>query len=427
MRAPAGRRTDVFALAAANAASQLGSVVAVVALPWFVLVTTGSPARTGLTAFATTLPLAFGALVGGPVVDWIGIRRASIVSDLGAAAAIATIPALHGAGALSFPLLLALAFTASALEAPGRAARRAMLPDLAGRASMPLEHANSVSTTSEHMGYVAGAPLAGVLIAAIGAPGALYEDAASFVLSALIVAAGVPRVHAELGRTHFADGFRFVVGTPMLRTFFLIWTIGGFFIAPLAAVVLPVYARQELGGAGTLAAAVVAYGAGGLAGTVAFGLVGRRLSRRPFFVTVWVVYPLLALALVSVPPLVPLVLLLLAIGFVVGMYDPFEVTIHQELIPPELRARAYAILLASEMAVVPLSMLLYGFLMSWGGLQAGLVLFAAGNALLATFAIANRPARGLGREQPNLFLPLAGEEVDRVHEPNPVAAGAHDE
>ena len=70
---------------------------------------------------------------------------------------------------------------------------------------------------------------------------------------------------------------------------------------------------------------------------------------------------------------------------------------------------------------------LYLFLMGWAGLQAGLVLFAVGNALLATFAIANRPARGLGREQPNLFLPLAGEEVDRVHEPNPVAAGAHDE
>src|SRR5215210_3031713 len=156
---PSVVRTGVLALVAANAASQLGNVVAVVALPWFVLVTTGSPARTGLTAFATTLPLAVGALVGGPVVDWIGIRRASVGSDLGAAAAIAAIPVLHSAGALTFPLLLALAFAASALEAPGRAARRAMLPDLAARASMPLEHANSISTTSEHTGYVAGAPL----------------------------------------------------------------------------------------------------------------------------------------------------------------------------------------------------------------------------------------------------------------------------
>ena len=424
---PSVVRTGVLALVAANAASQLGNVVAVVALPWFVLVTTGSPARTGLTAFATTLPLAVGALVGGPVVDWIGIRRASVGSDLGAAAAIAAIPVLHSAGALTFPLLLALAFAASALEAPGRAARRAMLPDLAARASMPLEHANSISTTSEHTGYVAGAPLAGVLIAAVGAPGALYADVASFAASAAIVAIGVPRVQAELGRTRFADGFRFVVSQPLLRTFFVIWTVGGFFIAPLASVVLPVYAKQEFGGATSLAAAVVAYGAGGLAGTIVFGFVGRRLSRRPFFVAVWIVYPLLTLALVGVPPLVPLILLLLAIGFVAGMYDPFEVTIHQELIPPELRARAYAILIASEMTVVPLSMLLYGLLIGWAGLRAGLLLFAAGNAVLAAFAIANRPARQLGRQQADLFLPLAGEEVDPVDEPYPVAARAHDE
>src|SRR4051794_24646721 len=111
-------RSSLFALVAANAVSQLANVIAAVALPWFALITTGSPARTGPTAFATTLPLAVGALAGGSIVDWIGIRGASVVSDLGAAAAIAAIPTLHGSGALSFPLLLTLAFLASALEAP---------------------------------------------------------------------------------------------------------------------------------------------------------------------------------------------------------------------------------------------------------------------------------------------------------------------
>ena len=77
------------------------------------------------------------------------------------------------------------------------------------------------------------------------------------------------------------------------------------------------------------------------------------------------------------------------------MYDPFEVTIHQGLIPPELRARAYSIAIASEMAVVPLSMLLDGFATGAAGLRAGLLLFAAGNVLLAAYAIANRPARRL--------------------------------
>jgi predicted MFS family arabinose efflux permease len=50
-----------------------------------------------------------------------------------------------------------------------------------------LERTNSVSTTTEHLGYVLGAPLAGLLIAAAGAPATLWLDAGSFVLSALFV------------------------------------------------------------------------------------------------------------------------------------------------------------------------------------------------------------------------------------------------
>ena len=171
--------TGLLYLIAANAISQLGNVVAVVALPWFVLETTGSPARTGITAFAATVPLALGAVFAGPVVDRLGARRASVLADLGAGIAIAGVPLLHQLGALEFWVVLLLAFAAGAIEAPGRTARKAMLPELAQRAHMSLERANSVSTTSEHLGYVLGAPLAGVVIAAAGAPQALWVDAAS--------------------------------------------------------------------------------------------------------------------------------------------------------------------------------------------------------------------------------------------------------
>jgi MFS family permease len=366
-----------------------------VALPWFVLVTTGSVARTGITAFATTLPLAIGSVVGGPIVDRVGARRASIVADLGAAAAIAGIPLLHALDVLAFWHVLALAFATGAFEAPGRAARRAMLPDLAGRAGMRLERANSISTTSEHTGYVAGAPLAGVLIAAAGAPAALWLDAASFVVSAGIVAGGVPSVRPAIGRTRLLEGLRFVLATPLLRAFFAIWTLGAFLIGPLAAVILPVYARQELGGAGSLAASVTAYGVGGLLGTLAFFAAGTRLSRRWFYRAMWLLYPALSFALVALPGLVVLVAILLLIGLVAGAYDPFETTIHQELIPADLRARAFALLLGAEMTVVPVSMLLYGFLIDVAGLRAGLLLLACGNALLGIYALGNRAARSL--------------------------------
>jgi hypothetical protein len=92
--------------------------------------------------------------------------------------------------------------------------------------------------------------------------------------------------------------------------------------------------------------------------------------------------------------------LLLAVGFILGAYDPFEVTIHHRLLPPELRARGFAILLAAQMLVVPLSMLLYGFLIEAAGLRAALLLFGLGNVALGAYAILNRPARELGDVAP---------------------------
>jgi MFS family permease len=366
-----------------------------VALPWFVLVTTGSPVRTGITAFAATAPLAAGAILGGAIVERVGLRRASVLSDLAAALAIAGIPLLHELGVLRFWEILALAFVAAACEAPGRAARRAMTPELARRAGMPLERANSIATTSEHTGYVLGAPVAGVLIAAAGPPNAIWVDAASFALSGLIVILAVPSLASAGQPARLADALRLVARTPLLRTFFVIWTVGAVLIGPLSAVVLPVYAREEFGGAGSLAACVTAYGLGGLAGTLAYAVGGVRLSRRTFYVATWTVYPALTVVLVGTPGLAGVLALLFGIGLIAGAYDPFEITVHQELVPPDLRARAFGLLIAADATAIPLSMLLYGGIIGTLGLRAALVFYAAGNLVLGTYAIVNRSARAL--------------------------------
>ena len=46
-----------------------------IALPWFVLTTTGSATKTGLVALAELLPLVLLKVLGGPVIDRVGARR----------------------------------------------------------------------------------------------------------------------------------------------------------------------------------------------------------------------------------------------------------------------------------------------------------------------------------------------------------------
>ena len=75
-------RTPIFALLSAEAVSQVGNMMTVVAGPWFVLQTTGSAAKTGLVSAALVLGSAVPTVVGGPLVDRIGFKRASVFADL---------------------------------------------------------------------------------------------------------------------------------------------------------------------------------------------------------------------------------------------------------------------------------------------------------------------------------------------------------
>src|SRR5919201_3436055 len=103
-------RRSLIALVAAEVISSLGTLMAVVALPWFVLETTGSPQRMSVVLAAEAAPLALLALVSGRIATRLGARRTMLACHAQWAPAPAAIPRLHYAGALSFPGLVALAF-----------------------------------------------------------------------------------------------------------------------------------------------------------------------------------------------------------------------------------------------------------------------------------------------------------------------------
>jgi len=274
------RRFELYALVGASAASLLGNVIAVVAIPWFVLATTGSSGKTGLAACVTALPLALGAAFGGAVVDRVGAKRG--------------------------------------------AARLALVPEVAARTEFSLERANSLVTAAEHVGYVLGAPLAGVLIATIATPATVWFDAGSFVLSALVVAAAAvpaaPHGRARRSVDDLADGIRFVLREPVVRLLITLVVVGTFLISPLAAVLLPVLARREFGGASSYGVMMAAYGVGGLLGTGLYALGGRRIPRRASFLGFWIAYPPVT-ALLVLMPAYPLVLAVLAVIAVVLLFS----------------------------------------------------------------------------------------------------------
>lgn len=382
------RRFPLVALLAANAVSLVGNMLTVVALPWFVLETTGSAAQAGITGFFILLPGFLAGMFGGAVVDRLGFKRASILSDVANGAAIACIPLLYQTVGLAFWQLLLLVFLGNLLDVPGLTARRSLLPDLAVLAGTRLERVNATYEANERLALLLGPPLAGVLVAWLGVANVLWLDAATFAVSAGAVAVAVPKTETrESGNSgsylgEVAAGLRFLFRDRLLLALAVGLSAINLFGNPLFAVVAPVYARETLGSAAGLGLMLGAFGAGGLAGTLAYGAVGHRLPRRLAWLTPFLVFPLVYWILAARPSLPVIVGVFGAVGFIGGPLNPLSVTVRHERIPAELRGRVFATFSALALASAPLGVVTAGFLIERWGFSPTVLALAAGAQLV---------------------------------------------
>jgi MFS family permease len=124
------QRLPMLAQLSANAVSMTGNAMANVAIPWFVLQTTGSAAKTGLTFAVIGLSNVLAAFFGGPLVDRLGYKRCSVSTDILSGVVVALVPLLHSTIGLSFWQLLVLVFLGGFIDMPGATARQSMLPSL---------------------------------------------------------------------------------------------------------------------------------------------------------------------------------------------------------------------------------------------------------------------------------------------------------
>src|SRR5512146_1870043 len=88
-------RVPLYSLFVANAISLVGNVFTMIAIPWFVLQTTGSATQTGITGFFTILPVVLAGLLGGVIIDRLGYKLTSMIADLASGITTAIIPILY--------------------------------------------------------------------------------------------------------------------------------------------------------------------------------------------------------------------------------------------------------------------------------------------------------------------------------------------
>jgi MFS family permease len=146
-------RARFVALFTADVVSVLGTRVSMLAIPWLVLVTTGSPAKMGLVAGAEMLPYVVSGVVAAPLADRFGLRRTTIVTDVGSALAMA---AVTFAPQLGFGWLLVLVAVAGALRGLGDRVKHVILRPLAEAAGIQM-----LRVTTAYEGFSRTAMLVG--------------------------------------------------------------------------------------------------------------------------------------------------------------------------------------------------------------------------------------------------------------------------
>jgi MFS family permease len=386
------RDRALLALLARDVVSTAGSQMTWVALPWFVVTTTGSATKMAIVVAVEAAALGIVGFAAGNVVGRLGLRRTMLVADACRAPLIAAIPILYAANLLSFPLLLVLVFAVGAFGTPSFVSKAAVLPEIVGEDEGVLGEANALLQAAMRIALVLGPVLAGVLIGVVGATTVLYIDAATFVVGFLLIALFVhvggktPDTEESRG---LGAGVRFLLKDRLLRLWSIAIVAGDaawltFFVA-LPFLVLTRFGEQPA----ILGWLLGAWGLGAVAGsTLMFrfvrqvdGLLVGSIGELAIVLPVWIF-------LVD-PPAAVLVAAMFASGLANGLVNAPIWTIFTLRTPPALRPKAWAAIIATTSLIGPLALLVTGWALDSFGLTATLlviVLVQTAAALLFTSA-----------------------------------------
>jgi MFS family permease len=357
------RSRSLLGLISAELVSLTGSAMTFVALPWFVLATTGSTAKMGWVLAAEMLPIAIVGIPAGSVIARFGAKRTMLVSDAARGPLMLVIPVLHSTGHLSFGALLGATFAIGVFTAPYFASARIVIPEIAGEDENAVAQVNAVLAGATQITQIAGPLLAGLLIAATSPSTVLVVDGCTYVFSfltiLLVVQAGRRIAATDESHGLFA-GLRFLMrdgllGPTMIAACALNFVVQGIIIGIQALA----YFRFDADGK-VVGYLFGAFGVGALCGA----LVAQQLARKADLLK------LAAFAIVAMP--LPLFLLTVSLpwalsGVVIAAFAFFSPLVNAPLAgvltvrtPEALRAKVVTAVFTVATIAGPLGFLVAG-------------------------------------------------------------------
>ncbi|GHD27837.1 MFS transporter [Nocardiopsis kunsanensis] len=392
----------LLGLVVAQSLAYAGTRLAMIALPWFVLQTTGSPAHMGVVTAVEMGSYGTARLLGGPIMDRIGHRTVGVWADAAAALALLGVPLLHQADLLSFPLLLVLVMLVGLSTGPAEAAKVSLTPFVAEVSGAPMERVTGLTGT-------VGPVVAGAVVAAAGVMPAFHLTAALMLSAALVLLFFVPLerpgtdVHAdpEAGAGYperLRTGWTAVWSDVPLRVVVCAVLVMNIIDVTVSTVILPVWVDARGHGPGTVGLIAGVMGATAVAGAALAAWLGHRLPRVPTLVAALLVSgaPRLTALALDLPLWAVLVVWGVG-GFGSGFVNPILSVVILERLPRHVVGRGMAMTGALTRLGVPLGAPVLGALVGIVGTAPVLLGSAVVYALIATVPANRRISAGIAR------------------------------
>jgi MFS family permease len=355
----AALRHRTFRRFAAGALLSLtGNWVEAASFGYVVLLLGGSPATLGLIGFLNTIPNLVWGLPAGVLADRYD-RRTLLLVFQGANMAVAVLLAvLWQTGALTVPLMGAIAVVGGSLGTLSFPAFQGMLASTVGRED--LESAVAINSLFLQVARFVGPAMAGVLLAQGGPTWVFAANAASFV-GVLGVVAMLPgsratgREAVTAVRGAMREALAYVFAQRSLATLMALTVLAGVFGTPPVAFMIPALARDQLhGGAGTLGALTAAIGLGSVLGSVLLVLLARRPNKGEPVIAGFLLSAL-AVAGVGASHSLALSIVLAILGGIGGVvFVGLSTVVMQSVASDAMRARVTAIWAAAFVGLLPL-------------------------------------------------------------------------
>ena len=370
----------------------MGTYLAAVALTVDVFDRTGSGAWVSALLIADFLPVILIGLLFAPLVDRLSRRRLLIVSDLVRAVVFCVLPFATNA-----TTIVALAGVVGIATGFFRPAVYAGMPNLVDNDALP--QATSLLHTVENLTWMVGPVVGGILIAAQGPDLAYWINAATFVVSAALLAR-IPAARLQLGKVEsrghwhdIGDGIKVVLRSKALLAVLVVWNVvmlGNAAINVAEVVLAKVALDSGNVGFGVL---VAAGGLGLTLGSVASGSAVARVGLGRLY-ALGIVLMAVGYAVAAVSPNIWIAVPAVVVAaFGNGAAVVCNALFVQRGAPDELRGRAFTVIMSSNYALLGLGMVAAGALTDafgarwvWGGA-------AAAYLVAGLLAVALAPSR----------------------------------